>query len=195
MGTVARRGHTRPHRALPLCRAQALLALLKDGPRLAAEREAHARKRGAYQGFSSYDMQAQGGPAGQHGAGEASGWHASAQVRGPIRSIRRGRMQCKRIISASSTSASQLEDGPWLLHLLLPAACLPAPHFKPQPRLFSPGNLFLPGQWPPLPGGRAARRPRLPPAGRSRRVAAQCGRDQGREVRASWGKSRGARLG
>ncbi|KAL4448394.1 hypothetical protein ABPG75_005613 [Micractinium tetrahymenae] len=65
-------------------RAQALLALLKDGPRLAAEREAHAKKRGAYQGFSSYDVQAQGGPAGQHGAGEASGWHAAAQDNGHL---------------------------------------------------------------------------------------------------------------
>ena len=43
-----------------LCRrAQAILALLRDEGRLVAEREAHARKRGAYQGFSSYDMMAQ----------------------------------------------------------------------------------------------------------------------------------------
>ena len=38
------------------CRAQAILALLRDEGRLAAEREAHARKRGTYQGFSSVDM-------------------------------------------------------------------------------------------------------------------------------------------
>lgn len=38
------------------CRAQAILALLRDEGRLAAEREAHARKRGTYQGFSSLDM-------------------------------------------------------------------------------------------------------------------------------------------
>jgi len=38
------------------CRAQAILALLRDEQRLAAEREAHARKRGTYQGFSSVDM-------------------------------------------------------------------------------------------------------------------------------------------
>ncbi|KAI3426323.1 hypothetical protein D9Q98_008696 [Chlorella vulgaris] len=43
-------------------RAQAIVTLLKDGPRLAEEREAHTKKRGAYQGFSSYDVMAQGGP-------------------------------------------------------------------------------------------------------------------------------------
>lgn len=46
------------------CRAQAILALLRDEARLAAEREAHARKRGTYQGFSSLDTQASRAAAG-----------------------------------------------------------------------------------------------------------------------------------
>ena len=59
----------------PLRRAQAILALLKDEPRLAAEREAHTKRRGAYTGFSSYDVMAQGGPQGADG-----GWHVAPQV-------------------------------------------------------------------------------------------------------------------
>lgn len=64
------------------CRAQAILALLRDEARLAAEREAHQKKRGAYTGFSSYDVTAQGGGnAAVAGAQEGQGgWQATAQV-------------------------------------------------------------------------------------------------------------------
>ncbi|PSC70463.1 putative ADP-ribosylation factor GTPase-activating AGD15 isoform X1 [Micractinium conductrix] len=60
-------------------RAQAILALLKDEPRLAAEREAHTKRRGAYTGFSSYDVMAQGGPQGADG-----GWHVAPQDGGHL---------------------------------------------------------------------------------------------------------------
>ena len=66
----------------PPCRALAIIALLKDEPRLAAERAAHAKKRGAYQGYGSYDVQAQGGSNGdQLGQGQAQGqnhWQTAA---------------------------------------------------------------------------------------------------------------------
>lgn len=110
----------RPALARPSRRAQALLALLKDGPRLAAEREAHAKKRGAYQGFSSYDMQAQGGTtAGQHGAGDAGGWHAAPQVRRPR--SQRGRACVTQRCGAHSRQRSRAGLLPagqcWLPHI------------------------------------------------------------------------------
>ena len=55
---------------------------MRDEARLAPEREAHQRKRGQYQGFSSFDVVALGGPAQQQQQqqqqqGEGGGWHAA----------------------------------------------------------------------------------------------------------------------
>jgi hypothetical protein len=71
-------------------RAQAILALLRDEGRLAAEREAHARKRGTYQGFSSLDM-AQGGPVQQQQ--EGGGWQAAAADGGHLARAQQGEEQ------------------------------------------------------------------------------------------------------
>lgn len=64
-----------PPRCCRRCRAQAILALLRDEARLGAEREAAAKKRGAYGGFGAYDVQAQGGGAAASGA---EAWQAAA---------------------------------------------------------------------------------------------------------------------
>ena len=79
---------TFPRPSSLLFRALAIIALLKDEPRLAAERAAHAKKRGAYQGYGSYDVQAQGGEQqqqqgqGQWQAAAGDGGHLSAEGRG-----------------------------------------------------------------------------------------------------------------
>ena len=69
------------HRRLHACRAQAILALLHDEARLAAERAAHQKKRGAYQGFSNYEMTVQGAGGSVAPQGDFENrWQSVAQV-------------------------------------------------------------------------------------------------------------------